>query len=85
MAPSHEPEAGEQQSSKDKSPQKMEALTNGTQALALSARRRSLHPADERSARHPRDEAFTPAESRDASQAPSQIPPIDFDGLSWPS
>ena len=64
-------------------------------AAALGAprggRRRSLHPSDERQARHPRDEALTPQEGGSRLQSPdahaggAQKPAVDFDGLSWPS
>jgi hypothetical protein len=56
-------------------------------------RRRSLHPSDERQARHPRDEALTPRAGASRPQSPegargvghAQPPAVDFDGLSWPS
>jgi GTP cyclohydrolase I len=52
-------------------------------------RRKSLHPSDERSARDPRDEARgaianTKSEAENEAHY-TQIPTVDFDGLSWPS
>ncbi|KAF2673327.1 GTP cyclohydrolase I [Microthyrium microscopicum] len=66
---------------------KVDPITNGVGNVHLSKqRRKSLHPADERSARDPRDEAVTPSTSRNTSTAPQQqLPAVDFDGLSWPS
>jgi hypothetical protein len=65
----------------------------GAAAPGPHARRRSLHPSDERQARHPRDEALTPQEGASRLQSPDgragaaqqQQPAVDFDGLSWPS
>jgi hypothetical protein len=75
------------------------AVINGTGEKGEAAvsraprggRRRSLHPSDERQARHPRDEAQTPQEGASRLQSPdarvggAQKPAVDFDGLSWPS
>src|ERR1700712_1984967 len=47
------------------------------------ARRRSLHPSDERNARDPRDEAKIPgAVTAPRPESPiTQLPTVDFDGL----
>jgi hypothetical protein len=73
----------------------MSASTGAGRAAAAAGphggRRRSLHPSDERQARHPRDEALTPQEGVSRQQTPdplagaAQQPTVDFDGLSWPS
>jgi hypothetical protein len=66
---------------------KVEHLSNGAGSLSFNTMRRrsSLHPAEERSARDPRDEAIIPAASREVINGPPQFPAVDFDGLSWPS
>jgi hypothetical protein len=69
-------------------------IAAATTAGRRGGRRRSLHPSDERQARHPRDEALTPQEGASRLQSPdaragagdgAQRPTVDFDGLSWPS
>ncbi len=57
----------------------------GSQAQRAAALRHS-HPHLTEAARDPRDEAphITPTSSRPASPY-TQFPPVDFDGLSWPS
>jgi hypothetical protein len=58
--------------------------TIGIKPKSPRQRRKSLHPSDERQARDPRDEAKGIATSNDESHY-TQIPTVDFDGLSWPS